>query len=281
LRVWRPVVAGLSPSLRHAGRALPGLLVALVLLLVPGLAAAQPSFPELTGRVVDQAEILSPEQEAALDATLAAHETASSDQIVVVTLSSLQDYDIADYGYQLGRHWGIGQKAIDNGVLLIVAPNERQLRIEVGYGAEAIITDGLASSIIRNTIVPKFKEGDMPAGIEAGVAEIIALLNASPEELAARKAEFEASQPNDELSDSGAMVIFIIIVIVIIVAVISSSGGGRGGGRRMRSSGAGPIVVFGPSSDSFGGGGFGGGDFGGGFGGGGGGFGGGGASGGW
>lgn len=262
------------------GQALSGLLLAF-LLLVPGLAAAQPAFPELTGRVVDQAQILSPEQEAALDATLASHETASSDQIVVVTLSSLQDYDIADYGYQLGRHWGIGQKEIDNGVLLIVAPNERQLRIEVGYGAEAIITDGLASSIIRNTIVPKFKDGDMPAGIEAGVGEIIALLNASPEELAARKAEFEASQPEESGGADGSL-IFIIIVIVIILIVVSNSGGGRGGGRRMRSSsGAGPIVVFGPSSTDWGssGGGI---DFGGGgFGGGGGGFGGGGASGGW
>lgn len=253
------------------------MLLALLVLALPGTGQAAPAFPELTGRVVDQANILPEDVKAQIDGLLAAHEAESSDQVVVVTIASLEDYDIADYGYQLGRHWGIGQKQINNGVLLIVAPNERKLRIEVGYGLEANITDGLASSIIRNVIVPQFKAGDMPAGILAGTQEIITLLKASPEELAARKAEADGQTENSAGGDDVfAAVIIIFIIVVIVLVVISSNGGGRGGGRRMRSSGgAGPIVVFGPSD--FGGGG----GFGGGFGGGGGGFGGGGASGGW
>ena len=100
------------------------------------------TFPTLTGRVVDEANILDPAtQRAALTQKLADLEAKSTDQVVVVTLKSLQGTSIEDYGYQLGRHWQIGQKDKNNGVLLIVAPNERKVRIEVGYGLEGTLTD--------------------------------------------------------------------------------------------------------------------------------------------
>ena len=114
--------------------------------MAPALAA--PSFPPLTGRVVDQANIIPAATRAELDGKLAALEARTTDQLVVVTLSSLQGYEIADYGYQLGRAWGIGQKGKNNGVLLIVAPKEHDVRIEVGYGLEGDLTDAVTKIII-------------------------------------------------------------------------------------------------------------------------------------
>jgi uncharacterized protein len=158
--------------------------------LAPALAA--PTFPALTGRVVDDAGILSPAAEADLTAKLAALETKTTDQLVVATLPSLQGYDIADYGYQLGRHWGIGQAGKDNGALLIVAPNEREVRIEVGYGLEGDLTDAVTKVIIENAIIPKFRSGDMEAGIVAGVDDITKVLSGAAgeyQELARRQNE--------------------------------------------------------------------------------------------
>src|SRR3546814_12759715 len=96
----------------------------------------------------------------------------SGRQVVVATLADLQGYDIADYGYRLGRTWGIGQKGEDNGALLIVAPGERTVRIEVGYGLEGILTDAMSSIIKQRAIIPHFKKDDYPGGIAAGVNEI-------------------------------------------------------------------------------------------------------------
>ena len=104
---------------------------------------------------------------AEIDSKLAALEAKTTDQLVVVTLNSLQGYDIADYGYQLGRAWGIGQKGKNNGVLLIVAPNEHDVRIEVGYGLEGDLTDAVSRLIIENAILPRFRAGDYPGGIAA------------------------------------------------------------------------------------------------------------------
>lgn len=143
-----------------------------LLLVVAVPLLAEPSFPELSGRVVDEAHLLSASQHQQLDVQLAALEQGSSIQLVVVTLASLQGYSIEEFGYQLGRHWGIGQQAKNNGVLLLVAPNERKVRIEVGYGLEGQLTDAIASNIIRGRILPRFKQGDMPAGIAAGVTAI-------------------------------------------------------------------------------------------------------------
>lgn len=134
--------------------------------------AAQPEFPELTGQVVDNAEIISPEVEAQLTTQLEALEAQSGRQLVVATLPSLQGYAISDFGYQLGREWGLGDEARNDGALLIVAPNEREVRIEVGYGLEGQLTDAYSKIIIERDIVPHFKEGDMEGGIVAGTAAI-------------------------------------------------------------------------------------------------------------
>jgi len=134
------------------------------------------TFPKLTGRVVDEAGILSSATKAKLNTILKNAEQNSTNQVVVVTLKSLQGNDIAQYGYQLGRYWGIGQKKSNNGVLLIVAPNERRVRIEVGYGLEGTLTDALSSVIIQNDILPYFKRGDYDGGVLSGVKAILSVL---------------------------------------------------------------------------------------------------------
>ncbi|ASK33183.1 TPM domain-containing protein [Alloalcanivorax mobilis] len=235
----------------------------LLAVALPALAA--PQFPELTGRVVDNADLLNPAQEQALDTRLAEAEATTSNQLVVLTVPDLQGYDIADYGYQLGRAWGIGQKGRDNGVVLIVAPAERQVRIEVGYGLEGALTDALSSVIIQNDIRPAFRAGDYATGIERGVNSI----------LAAIAGEYKATaKPQKSTSGKAAFVYLIVLVVVTFLLIGLGGGGGGRGGRRSG-------LMFLPlGMGGFGGGG-GGGFGGGGFGGGGGGFGGGGASGGW
>jgi len=142
------------------------------------------TFPEPTGFVVDQANILSESEEAQLTQKLQALKDQSNREFAVATIADLQGYDIADYGYQLGRAWGVGNEGKDDGLLLIIAPNERTMRIEVGYGLEGIITDGLSGQIIRNDITPFFKQGNMFAGIDAGVNAIGSQLLLPPEEAA-------------------------------------------------------------------------------------------------
>jgi uncharacterized protein len=135
--------------------------------IAPGPAIAEPTFPALTGRVVDDANLLAPADKEALTADLKALEDKTSDQVVVVTVPSLQGYAIEDYGLRLGNHWGI-----KNGVLLIVAPNERKVRIEVARGLEATLTDALSQTIIDNAILPHFRAGDFAGGIKDGVRGI-------------------------------------------------------------------------------------------------------------
>src|SRR5690554_5628493 len=122
------------------------------------LALSAPEVPQLRGRVVDKAEMLSPATEAQLTQILLAHEQGSTEQVVVVTVPVLQGYTSEDYGYQLGRHWGIGQKGEDNGALLIVAKQERKIRIEVGYGLEGRLTDAASFTIINQIITPRSEE---------------------------------------------------------------------------------------------------------------------------
>jgi len=136
--------------------------IVLAAVVVLATAALALDFPALTGRVVDNANLLSAQQESRLTQQLASHEEATSNQVVVVTLPSLQGTSIDDFGYQLGRHWGIGQAGRDNGVLLIVAPNERKVRIEVGYGLEGDLPDAIARAIIDQNILPAFRRNDYP-----------------------------------------------------------------------------------------------------------------------
>jgi len=231
-------------------------LFALALLVACGAAlAADLVFPTLTGRVVDQAGLLDASQEASLTAKLKALEDKTTDQFVVVTLDSLQGTSIEDFGYQLGRYWGIGQKDKNNGVLLIVAPKEHRVRIEVGYGLEGVLTDALTRIIIETSITPRFRAGDMAGGITAGADDVITALTGDTATIEKRA----ASRP--EAKDELFTAIFIFLFIMIFFAVFITTlrrGGLSGGGWTMGGSSGG--------SWSSGGGGFsgGGGSFGGG-----------------
>ena len=257
-------------------RPLFAILLACCALLAPQAGWAQ-EFPKLTGRVVDAANIIPDAEEAGLTEKLAALEQQSRRQLVVATIPDLQGYDISDYGYQLGRTWGIGQKDDDNGALLIVAPNERKVRIEVGYGLEPVLTDGMSFLIINNDIVPRFKQGDMVGGIGAGTDAIIRQLTLPPEEAQKIAAEADEQREQGGGIPFGAIVFILIVLFFVVMPMINEA---RGGGRRRRY-GAGPIVWipggFGGGGSGWGGGGFGGGGFSGG----GGSFGGGGSSGSW
>lgn len=262
-----------------------GLAVLLALLVTVAALAQSLTFPQLTGRVVDDAGILDPATRSALDQKLADFEAKTTAQFVVVTLKSLQGTSIEDYGYQLGRHWQIGQKDKSSGVLLIVAPNERKVRIETGYGLEGTLTDAISRLIIENSILPRFRVGDFAGGINRGVDDVIQVLSGGADEFRSR-----AKQRPDDVPDAADafttllfLFVFAIIVITILRDVYRGGGGGPpgiGGGRqRPRSGWQGPIVIPGSwpsrswSSGS--------GSSGGGFSGGGGSFGGGGASGSW
>lgn len=270
----------MTPSrLQRSAAPLAALLLALLCLLAAWPAAAQGGlrFPALTGRVVDQAGILAPAQEAELAAKLEALERDTSDQLVVVTVESLQDRPIEDYGYQLGRAWGIGQNETNNGVLLVVAPNDRKVRIEVGYGLEPILTDALSALIIHNQILPAFREGDYARGINAGVDAVAEQLRLDPAEAQARAARVAAPKAEAPARSIGVVA---VIFLFLFISLIGAASRGRRYGRR--GDGLTPILIWAAAnalSGRGGGGGWGGG--GGGFGGGGGSFGGGGASGGW
>ncbi len=251
--------------------------LACLLLLIAGVAQAQ-TFPALTGRVVDAANIIPDDQEAALTAKLDTLEKGSSRQLVVATVPSLEGYDIADYGYRLGRTWGIGQKDQNNGAILLVAPNDRKVRIEVGYGLEPILTDAFSSVIINTQIIPAFKAGDFPAGINAGTDAIIAQLKLPPEEAAKYAAQLASQSANANKGDSISSALFWLFIFLFFILPLFRSIFGRGRGRRH---GHGPVIIWGGGSGGGWGGGSSGGGFGGGFSGGGGSFGGGGASGGW
>jgi uncharacterized protein len=253
------------------------------LLLFAAPAAAQ-DFPKLSGRVVDAANLLSPQDEAELTQKLEGLETASSRQLVIATVPDLQGNAIEDYGYKLGRAWGIGQDEANNGTILLVAPTERKVRIEVGYGLEPILTDALSALIIHNQILPRFRENDYPGGIKAGADAIIQQLQAPPEQ--AEQRALEAQQQQATASEGGGGSIFPLIFwgIVLLFIILPMLRGGKRGRRHRR--GRGGVFIWGPGMGGFGGGssggGFGGGGGGfGGFSGGGGSFGGGGASGGW
>ena len=153
----------------------------------------------------------------------------------MVTLPSLQGYTIEDFGYQLGRHWGIGTEKMDNGVILIVAPNERKVRIEVGRGLEGMLTDALSKIIIENAMLPRFREGDFAGGIKDGVRDVILVLTGDAAEVEQRaKARHDA----DEIAVNWLMVIFWTLIILWIAYSIWSStryasrAGGRGAAGR-------------------------------------------------
>lgn len=144
------------------------------------LDAPSKALPGLTGRVVDRAELLDEEAEAALTRRLAALEKATTDQLVVVTVPSLDGESIEELGLRLGNGWGVGRKDAGNGVLLILAAADRRARIEVGKGLQGLLTDEEAQRIMDKQLVPRFRQGEYVEGIEAGVAAIEATLRSDP-----------------------------------------------------------------------------------------------------
>ena len=241
---------------------------------------AELTFPPLTGRVVDAAHVLDAGTLAALDAKLAAQEAKATDQLVVATVPSLQGTSIEDYANRLFRTWQIGQAKKNNGVLLLVAPSERKVRIEVGYGLEGILTDAVSATIIRNAIVPAFKSGDMAAGIVKGTDAILEILNLDPDEAKARAKKLESSDWTEEEVDNLIFLAVMVIFMGFIVWRVVRGGGPGGPAARRKRGGA---VAGGPISWEWGTGssGWSGGSSGGGWSGGGGSSGGGGASGDW
>jgi uncharacterized protein len=261
----------------------------LFLLAVAAPAFAADDFPKLTGRVVDTAGMLTPAQQAAITAKLQALEDKTHRQLVVATLPTLGGREIQEYGYKLGRAWGIGQKQADNGAILIIAKNDRKVGIEVGSGIEGILTDALSSVIINTQITPRFKQGDFAGGINAGVDAIIEQLQAPPETAERRVAAATQQVHQTQQARRGSFSLFPLIFWGVIIAFfivpmfrkrrkVYGRRYGRGGGGVFLWGGG-----WGGGGGSWGSGGGGGwgGDGGGGFSGGGGSFGGGGASGSW
>ncbi|MGH6890125.1 MAG: TPM domain-containing protein [Rhizomicrobium sp.] len=248
-------------------RVLPRLVICGLACLVLAISSAQAAltFPPLTGRVVDDAHILSAQTQDQLTQLLAQEDKQTGNQIVVATLPSLEGTTIEQYGYQLGRAWGIGQKGKNNGAILIVVPSTHQVRIEVGYGLEGQITDAQSRVIIDEFMLPAFRRGDYDSGVTAGTQAIIKVLGGV-------KLPSENENASDGNRGGGMSFPWPLIMILIWIVfgrffwplLFLGGGWGRGWG------------------GGFGAGGFGGGGFGGGgFSGGGGSFGGGGASGSW
>jgi len=229
--------------------------VSVCLLLGLVVAHAALSFPALTGRVVDDAGILSSSTRDSLTSLLAEHERQTSNQVVVVTLKSLQGASIEQYGYQLGRAWGIGTKAKNNGALVIVSPSTHDVRIEVGYGLEGLLTDAQSALIIQNVMLPSFRTGDYDGGVMNGTITVLKALGGHP------SAAVTAPPSGDEQpADDGGHIPIIVIVIVLWLLFgrffwpLLFLGGFGGGGRR-GGYGGGFGGGFGGSSGGFSGGG--------------------------
>jgi uncharacterized protein len=217
-----------------------GLALAAFFLASLALAQSQFTFPALSGRVVDAAGIIAPERRSTIDAKLAAHEAKTSDQLVVATVPSLQGTAIEDYANRLFREWKLGEAKTNNGVLLLVAPNERKVRIEVGYGLEGALTDALSKVVITTAITPKFKTGDFAGGIEAGVDAILSILSTDADEWQ-RRAKVRADEPRFDVYIP--FIIFAIFLAIFVTSAVSNAQRGRKGARWHRTRNGNWIVL--------------------------------------
>jgi uncharacterized protein len=230
----------------------------------------------LTGRVVDQAGVMTAQSRSDVEAKLKDIEDKSGIQLVVATVKSLQGGDIETYANQLFRFWRLGEAKKNNGVLLVVAPTEHKVRIEVGYGLEGTLTDALSSVIISSAIIPRFKSNDFSGGIERGVDGIISVLSGDTADWQP-KVDVRADDPSADINKLFPILFFVLTII--FVRYLMGSVHGTPSGTFVRRGGRTVFVPY--VGGSWGGGFSGGGGFGGGFSGGGGSSGGGGASGGW
>lgn len=236
-----------------------GVAIAFLAMLLGVLAQqsfAEIRFPPLSGRVVDTADMLDNPSKEHLSQMLRAHEELTTEQVVVVTVPNLQGSTIEDYGYQLGRYWGIGQQGKDNGALLIVAKEERKVRIEVGYGLEDRLTDAQSSVIINQIITPAFKQGDFVGGIYKGTEAIVQVLGGDP----LAEPVVGASGGDDVTDWRMSLLFFALFVIAAYISMRWGGGigfigsGGSGGFGSGRSGGSGSGGMSG-GGGSFGGGG--------------------------
>lgn len=214
---------------------------ALLFLLMAGAAhAAMPARP--AGPVLDQAGIIPDAEEAALAQKLSAYNAQTGRAVIVATVASLDGQDIESYANTLFRTWGVGGKETDQGLLFLIAPNDRKVRIEVGYGLEEFLPDVLAGRIITGAVTPKFKAGDYPGGINAGIDQILTQLNRTPAEAKA-VAEAAKAGAREESSGGGSTIggaIFWVVLIVVMIAVF----GRRRQGYVQRRSGIDPGIVL-------------------------------------
>ena len=219
------------------------LAIGVIALLYTALAVFAVSFPALTGRIVDQAKIISADSRNAIEPKLADLEAKSGIQLVVATVTSLEGQEIEPYANELFRSWKLGEKTKNNGVLFLVAPNEHRVRIEVGYGLEGTLTDALSKVIITNAIAPRFKTGDFSSGISRGVDDIITVLTTDSSEWQKRPSLLLDNQQNTDpttwLLIAALIVLFILLVVSpgfrwlflnLVLNILISSGGSRSGG---------------------------------------------------
>jgi len=235
------MTAGRRARLR-AGNA-TRLIVVIAVLWCSVVAAFAVNFPALTGRIVDQANIIPENVRSVLDPKLADLEAKSGIQLVVATVASLEGEEIEPYANTLFRNWKLGEKTKNNGVLLLVAPHERRVRIEVGYGLEGTLTDALSKVIIANAITPRFKTGDFGGGVSRGVEDIITVLTTDASEWQQRPSlRLDTEQTNDPANWLlvailiGVLTLMIVspgfrwLVLNLALNLLINSGGARGGG---------------------------------------------------
>jgi uncharacterized protein len=233
--------AGRTSSSRAGGGTIFAL--ALLALLCTLASAFTLTFPSLTGRIVDQANIISSEARSAIEPKLADLEAKSGIQLVVATVNSLEGQEIEPYANELFRNWKLGEKAKNNGVLLLVAPNERRVRVEVGYGLEGTLTDALSKVIIVNAIAPRFKSGDFSGGITRGVDDIITVLTTDASEWQKRPSlRLDSQQAPDSatwLLIAGLIALVTLLIVSpgfrwfflnVVLNILLNSGGSRTGG---------------------------------------------------
>jgi len=234
------ITGRMSSSLGGRGTRPVVTIAALLCAIATGFAL---NLPALTGRVVDQANIIQPATRSAIEQKLADLEAKSGIQIAVATVTSLEGQDIEPYANELFRSWKLGEKTKNNGVLLLVAPNEHRVRIEVGYGLEGTLTDALSRVIIANAITPRFKAGDFSGGVSRGVDDIITVLTTDSSEWQQRPS---LRLDNQQTTDPASWLLLFALIFLVAMLIVSrtfrwlffntllnilvSSGGARGGG---------------------------------------------------
>lgn len=194
------------------------------LLLIAGIglttfASAQPDVPALTGRVVDRADLLSPTVEAAITERLAAHEDSTTDQVALLTIPSLNGEVLEEYATTVFRTWGLGVEELDNGVLLLIARDDRKIRIEVGYGLEGDLTDQLSGIIIREEMTPRYRAGDFEGGTLGAVEAIVAVLEGTYEEPVTRS--FAGMPESDRITyGEGLLTSLLFCGLPVLLAIV-------------------------------------------------------------